>query len=220
MAGLRNGFGLGMGAMLGIVAGVLFLVFACCAGCFGLAIVGAAMDDGRSSALPRPTREQPARLAQLPSAQEPSQPQPVRQESVQIFGINQDAVAGNIRWKVLEAGDLGNNLTSENQFVDPITTQGRFIKVRFEMENRGSDVVHFSDVNLVDSQGRKFKDHSDASIWFVSDQEHCIFEQLNPNIIKTCTMIFEVPLDAHGLKFQAGDLDMFSTAEALVELGL
>ena len=74
---------------------------------------------------------------------------------------------------------------------------------------KGVEALTFSDINLLDSQGRSFEDSTDASIQFVDPQEHCVLEQLNPNLPKTCTKIFEVPLDANSLKAQVGDLDIF-----------
>lgn len=238
---LKDGFGLGIGAMLGIGAVVLFSICGVCVVCFGLtALVAAGRDNPQGAARLRPTpavvqfapgpeQSSPpvdspptASLAAPPSApvEVPVEPPTESPGVATVFVVGQDALAGDIRWKVLEAVDLGNHLQSDNQFVDPIDTSGKLVKVHFEIENRGSEVKLFSSVNLVDSQGRKFEKNTDASIWYIDNKESCTLEQLNPNLPKICTMIFELPLDATGLKLQAGDLDMFGGSEILIDLGM
>lgn len=133
--------------------------------------------------------------------------------------VGQDVIVGDIRWKFLEATDLGQELKSDNQFIDPKTTAGRFVKVRFEIENRGTEAATYAGIEVVDGQGRTFKTYDDR-ITFTPQGELCVLEQLNPNLPKTCTEIFEVPADATGLKAKAGDLELFGGEEALVDLGL
>ena len=133
--------------------------------------------------------------------------------------VGQNVLVGDVRWKILSAENLGNQLLSDNQFVDPLNTAGKFIKVRFEIENRSKDMQSFLGFDLVDSQGREFTASSDA-IMFIDNNESCILENLNPNLPKVCTVIYEVPAGASGLKAYVGDLSMFGGAEAMIELGL
>jgi hypothetical protein len=133
--------------------------------------------------------------------------------------IGQDVLVGEVRWKMLTAENLGNQLVSNNQFIDPLNTAGKFIKVRFEIENRSKDMQSFIGFDLIDSQGREFTSSSDAFM-FIDGNEACVLVNLNPNLPKTCTAIYEVPADATGLKAYVGDLSIFGRAEAQIELGL
>jgi hypothetical protein len=223
MDSLKNGFGLGIGAMIGIGAVVVMCICGMCVTCVGLAALGeqnAAPGSARLRAtLPAVELPAPASAGGDDQAPAPASVGGDQAPAPASVGVGQDALAGNIRWKVLEAKDLGNKLQSDNEFMEPLETSGRFVQVRVEVENRGTEAAIFTDVNLVDNQGRKFEDNSDASIWFVDNKEHCILEQLNPNLPKVCTMIFELPAGATGLKFQAGDFS-FTDNEVFVDLGL
>ncbi|MGB5050427.1 MAG: hypothetical protein WBO46_15895, partial [Caldilineaceae bacterium] len=112
--------------------------------------------------------------------------------------IGADVFVADVRWNVREAEDMGNELKSDNQFVSPKSTTGRFIRVRFEVENRSRDQLSFGGIPLRDATGREFVASSDAFFW-IPDGENCIFETLNPNVTKNCTVIYEVASDATGL---------------------
>lgn len=204
-SGLKSGFGFGIGLILAGVVVVVVLIGACCFLSIGLGSLGESVSVSRATSAP-----QSAPVSDSESGE----------QQTASGGLGQDIVVGEIRWRFLEAQDMGNTLESDNEFMEPLTTNGRFIRVRFEVENRSAEALIFSDINLVDSRGRSFEDSTDAAIRFVESTELCSLEQLNPNLTKTCTKIFEVPADAGGLKAQVGDLQPFTSDEALVDLGL
>lgn len=134
--------------------------------------------------------------------------------------IGADVFVGNVRWHFHNAENLGNTLKSDNQFIDSKTTAGKFIRVSFDVENRSGDMLTYGGIDLVDSQGRTFKEYTE-SLFFIPDGEECsIIVNLNPNVAKRCTLIFEVAADAVGLKAHVGDLEFFGGDEAYIELGL
>lgn len=145
-----------------------------------------------------------------------AQPEPTAPPS---YGVGQDVQVDQMRWKVLAAEDLGTTLHSDNQFVKDKTSGGRFVRVRFELENLSKDMLSFAGLDLVDAQGRTFKAASDAFA-FIPQEEQCILENLNPNVAKSCTAIYEVPANASGLKAQVTDLKMFGSATEVIDLGL
>lgn len=144
--------------------------------------------------------------------------QPAAEEKA-AFTVGQDVQVGAVRWKFLEAVDLGKELKTDNQFIEAKQTSGKFVQVRFEIENQGTEAKSYAGIELVDSKGRTFKRYGEA-IGFIEQAELCILEQLNPNISKTCTEIFEVPADAAGIKASIGDLELFGSDEAQVDLGM
>lgn len=133
--------------------------------------------------------------------------------------VGQDVIVGKVRWKVVAVENLGSELKSDNQFVDPLTSAGHFFMVRVEVENRATEARTFAEGDIVDSQGRTFGDSADA-IHFIEDNERCILESLNPNLPRICTAIYEVPTDATGLKLFVGDLNLFGGDEAYIDLGM
>lgn len=136
-----------------------------------------------------------------------------------VAAIGQDVTVGDARWKILEARDLGKELKSDNEFIKPKTTAGKFVLVRLEVENRKTEAATYGGINLVDGKGRKFERYTEQ-FGFVPEAESCVLKQLNPNLPATCSEIFELPADAAGLKALLGDLELFGSGEALVDLKL
>ncbi len=174
--------------------------------------------------IPKP-QEQPtgaANAAQSTSALEPTreseptnapqttaEPQPTAAPTVGL-----DLRVGDVRWKVLSAENLGNILKSKNQFVKDLKTSGFFVQVRFEVENLSNDSLTYAgSAQLKDDQGRKFEHSSDA-LFFIPEEEQAFLTNLNPNITKTLTEIYEVPANAKGIKFYVGGLKFLGNDEA------
>jgi hypothetical protein len=134
--------------------------------------------------------------------------------------IGQDVRVGDVRWKVLSAENLGKVLKSNNRFIKDLKTSGTFVKVRFEVENLSNDLLSYGGADLVDIKGRKFTQSSDALSFISEEEQSVLVTNINPNISKTITEIYEVPPDAAGLKFNAGDLKIFGSDETQIELGL
>jgi hypothetical protein len=183
-----------------------------------LGVIGAALGT-RGGSASQPT------AAALPGATQPTAqeatapPAATAAPTAQAATVGQDVRVDEVRWKVLEAEALGKQLKSTNQFIKDKTTSGQFVRVRFELENLSKDLLTFAGLDLVDDQGRTFKPSSDV-IGFIPSEELCVLENLNPNVAKTCTAIYEVPANATGLKAQVGDLKLLGNQSALIDLGL
>jgi hypothetical protein len=191
-----------------VVIGVLFL----------LGVIGA-MLGGRGSTGSTAGAPTAAAISGQAVAAEPTAAPAVPTEAPAALKIGEDVTVDEMRWKVLAAENLGTTLTSDNEFIDDRTTTGRFVQVRFEMENLSKDLLSYAGLDLVDDQGRSFKQSSDV-FQFIPNQESCVFENLNPNVAKSCTVIYEVPATATGLKVQVTDLKLLGGGKALVDLGL
>lgn len=136
-----------------------------------------------------------------------------------VHQVGEDVRVGDVRWKVTEVVDEGPTLTSDNQFIEDKNTSGKFIRVTFDIENLGGEVKTFTGMDVVDGQGREFKRSSDV-FSFIPQDQGCALENLNPNIVKTCQAIYEVPGDATELKAFVGDLSLLGGDEAFISLGL
>ena len=135
------------------------------------------------------------------------------------YGVGEDVQVDEVRWKIIEVVDEGDTIKSGNQFIDDLTTSGKFVRVTFEMENLSKDMLSFAGLNLTDDQDREFIPSSDA-IMLIESGQACILENLNPNVPKTCISIYEIPANANGLSAKVSDLKPFGNKEALVDLGL
>lgn len=154
------------------------------------------------------SQNQPA----APAADQPA-------EAPASYTIGQDVQVGEAKWKILEVKYLGQELKSDNEFMEPKKTNGNFVLVRLQVENGKTEAATYAGISLVDDKGRKFERYSEQ-FGYIPDEEACVLEQLNPNLAKTCSEIFELPADAKGLKALVGDLEMFGGSEAQVDLGL
>ena len=126
---------------------------------------------------------------------------------------------GDVRWQVLSAEDLGQVLDADG---NREKTKERFVAVRFQLTNKGSADLGFRGATLRDSQGRE---HERGNFEFVAENERCTGGilgpfALNPNVITTCTSIYEIPTNATGLIFIADDLDGREDSTEIVALGL
>ena len=161
-----------------------------------------------------------ARLSQEEAAATQTAKTAATQTAVVPAKMGEDVRVDEVRWRMLSAEDLGDTLSSDNRFVDSKTTSGRFIQIHFEIENLSNDMLTFGGVDLVDNRGREYASYSE-SFMFLPDEEECSFiENLNPNIPKICTVIYEVAADAAGLKIVASDLKIFGSDEKEIDLGL
>lgn len=135
------------------------------------------------------------------------------------YTVGQDVKVGEIRWKITEARDEGQILKSNNVFVKDKTSSGKFIRLALEIENQSKDLKTFAGLDVVDKQDRTYKASTDG-LMFIEQDKQCVFENLNPNVIKSCQIIYEVPKDATALKAKATDLMLLGMQEKLIDLGL
>jgi hypothetical protein len=123
------------------------------------------------------------------------------------------------QWVVISARNAGHELKSSNMFVDNATSEGKFIIIKFKVENLGNKQERIFDTpKLIDSQGREFSEFEDDS-WYIPDKAKTMaLEALPPSMWKTFYAIYEVPSDSRGLRFQARSLG-FDPDYKLVDLG-
>ena len=119
-------------------------------------------------------------------------------------GIGDTVTKNDFEWKVLSAKNLGDTLTSTNQFIDPKKSSGNWISVRYEIKNIGSSAAYLVDPKIIDSNGVKYERSTDT-IFFVPNDEYAIFEKINPGITKTYTLIYDIPKTSTGLQLLVSD---------------
>lgn len=126
---------------------------------------------------------------------------------------------GDVRWQVLSAEDHRHVIE-----IDGVKekTKGRFIEVRFQVTNKGSENLDFPGPVLRDGQGREYRR---GKFNLISESESCLGAfggpyKLPPNVITTCTSIYEVPQDSTKLVSIASDLEGTYAGTEIVSLGL
>lgn len=114
---------------------------------------------------------------------------------------------GGAEWTITEVLDRGSRLKN-TVLGNELSTQGRYIQVRFKITNKSSKEGFFlARPKLVDDKGREF-----AHLGFSSDYvtpggagESMVDAKIPASMTKEYYEIFEVPADADGLKLKAYD---------------
>ena len=163
---------------------------------------------------PIPANEQQAATAKPASTNTPK-PAPI--PTARFYVIGDDVQVGDIRWRALEFQDLGNTLESDNEFIKDVTTAGRFVRIRFEVENLGNEQVYLANIKIVDDRDRAFSEASGVFYW-IPEQESCILTTLNPNVPDICNAIYDIAQDAVGLKLKVTNLQVFFEDSELIVL--
>jgi hypothetical protein len=191
-------------------------------GCLGLlgiiVLIGVvAALGGRGGTTTSNPNEQPT---SAPAAQANASASEPTVASTPMPAVGQDMRVGDVRWKVLSAENMGDTLKSDDQFTKDLKTKGFFVKVQFEIENLSKDMLSYGGADLIDDKDRTFKNSPDAIVFIPEEERSLVLSNLNPNLAKTITEIYEVPAGATGLRFIAGDLDMLGSEEMMIDLGL
>lgn len=114
---------------------------------------------------------------------------------------------GGAEWTITEVVDRGSRLKN-TVLGNELSTQGRYIQVRFKITNKSSKEGFFlARPKLVDDKGREF-----AHIGYSSDYvtpggagESMVDAKIPASMTKDFYEIFEVAADADGLKLKAYD---------------
>ncbi len=134
----------------------------------------------------------------------------------EIYKSNEDATIDDLKIRVIKVKDLGNSI--KQSFGNPITTQGTFIRVDFEVENLGNEGQYMGDMKIVDSKNREFGE-SDKKYSILGDDANFL-DKLNPNVKTNYSSVFDIAPDAEGLKLKTNGFGLFNSDYILIDLGI
>jgi hypothetical protein len=122
---------------------------------------------------------------------------------------------GDVEWTVTSARQATE---LQSSFGD--TAQGNFVIVAFNFTNGSSEAVTLDSASLalLDSEDRTFEPDTD-SFEYIDPNKDIFLEQVNPGVSQEGEVIFSVAPGASGFTLQAGDTDMFSDKNGLINLG-
>lgn len=122
-------------------------------------------------------------------------------------------------WAVGGVVDWGHVLPSGNTFVRDAQTTGRFIVVRFNIQNNmQSEERIFADPELVDRRGRRFKTFDRQRRYLPEDAHAVALEALPAGVLRDFWAIYEVADDAEDMAFEARALSALGE-KRLIALG-
>lgn len=134
------------------------------------------------------------------------------------YGIGDVAEAGTISVVVNNAEER-ESFESDNQFIDDVTTDGKFIAVEATISNNDKEAktFHSSMFKIVDDQGREFQTLTDMNLMLILDKQNLFLESVNPGMSRTGVFVFEVPADVESYSLEVSG-GMFSGKKVLVKL--
>ena len=182
----------------------------------------ASQPTARPAAAPTIAPDAPTEPPAPTSVPEPTDVPTATPEPTPLPGIGAQVNIEEMSWIVEEAVEAGDRIETENQFVEPRVTAGKFIRVRVAIQNQGNTEqrVTAGSMEIVDSQGRTFKASTSLAVsMIVGNENACTFQDLPAGVPKVCRLIFEVPKDASGFKFKATNLALVLVDEVLIDLG-
>lgn len=127
-----------------------------------------------------------------------------------LVGLNTTVRVGDVSWSAQALVDEGNMIGSENALIDDLRTSGKFVRVRFVIENLSQRPLSFSGAELRDGQGRTFRPRTDFGAFAaIPENERCASKDMVPGIPRSCQLIYELPVDARDLELVADGLSTF-----------
>ena len=114
----------------------------------------------------------------------------------QNFSIGDSVTVGKFEFMVNTSEEM-TEIASGNEFIDNITTEGKFIVVNVTVKNNDTEsrMVDGSMFTIVDNQGRKFSTLDDLELVTILENEYIFLDSINPGMSLTGTFVFEVPSD-------------------------
>ncbi|MBA2690995.1 MAG: DUF4352 domain-containing protein [Rubrobacter sp.] len=130
--------------------------------------------------------------------------------------VGENLTVGDAEWIVNSAIETDQ---LQSQFGGP-AAQGNLIVVDFTFTNNTGEAVTLdpATMTLIDGQDRQFDADTDQ-FEYIPDGRDLFLEQVNPGVTQEGQVIFSVAPGASGFTLQAGDTDMFSDENGLINLG-
>lgn len=126
---------------------------------------------------------------------------------------------GDSDWIVLGA-EKHKAIRSNNQFIDPPTTTGHFVRVRYRVTNKTNKEERlFAGVEIVDDMGRRYRSHDQASFMIPERAKTINIESLPSGITKEFWDVFEVAENSKNISFVARNISGFARKEVKINLG-
>jgi hypothetical protein len=130
----------------------------------------------------------------------------------------EDVVIDGVRWKILQARDLGQVLKARHEFFEDRKTSGRFVFLEIEVENLTKEPLTFLERTLLDKQGRSYNALGPLGPYFDANTVF-VLENINPNVPLRFVQVSEVAKNASGFVIEISNLRLIGRKEGLISLG-
>ncbi len=125
----------------------------------------------------------------------------------EIYKVGDSFETGKLGAKILEVEEK-EEFKSDNEFIDSVKTEGKFIAVTAELTNNDEKARMFSSTQfkIIDDKDREFETLTSAELMMILDDKNLFLEECNPGMSRTGIFVFEVPKDveSYSLKVYSG----------------
>lgn len=138
----------------------------------------------------------------------------VKESEEEVYKIGDSFESGNLG-VIVESVEEKTEFISDNQFIQNVTTDGKFVAVTAKLTNNDKEARTFSSTQfkLIDDKDRKFETLTSSELMMILGDQNLFLESCNPGMSRTGVFVFEVPSDvesysievASGVGFAAGE---------------
>lgn len=137
-----------------------------------------------------------------------------------IYQIGEPFQVGKLEVTILNVEEK-TEFTSDNMFIEDVTTDGKFIAVTARITNNDTKARTFSSsmFKIIDDQSREFETLTDINLMTILGDNNLFLESCNPGMSRTGVFVFEVPKDieSYSLKVYSGTA-LAATSSVTVKL--
>ena len=99
-------------------------------------------------------------------------------------------------------------INSNNMFIDNVTTEGKFVVVNVTITNKEDKPNTYSDMDLTLKSGDStYSATNNFDIQVILTDEYLSYQQVNPGMSITATVVFEIPADLEHYQLHMGYFD-------------
>lgn len=120
-----------------------------------------------------------------------------------LYSIGENVVVGNLEF-VVNNFEETTEITSDNMFIDSVTTQGKLVVIDMTVKNndKESRTIDSTMFKLIDDQGREFDALNSAELMMILDDVNIFLKQVNPGLSLEGTFVFEIPADVESYSLE------------------
>ncbi|MCL6473337.1 MAG: DUF4352 domain-containing protein [Firmicutes bacterium] len=150
-----------------------------------------------------------------------SEKSPTTTDAKKEVKVGETLTVGEVKWTA-GSPERTDTIKSDNEFIKSAKANGIFVIVPLtaELVGKESGTIDSSQLNIVDSKGRKFKPTDNSDVLMLMSDSSIFLKQVDPNVPVSGKAVFDIATDATGLKLEVEDLRAFSNEKGYIDLGL
>lgn len=124
-------------------------------------------------------------------------------EEEKLYNIGDSFETGKLG-VVINSVEEKTEFASDNQFIQGVTTEGKFVVVTAQLTNNDTEARTFSSsqFKLKDDKDRSFEALTSAELMMILGDQNLFLESCNPGMSRSGVFVFEVPSDVESYSIE------------------